>query len=335
MVRKMTRIAGAGMIVAQLSVVGLASAHTRASTPSLPGPPYVYRGVETMVSPEDSWNHVRAQFGCQGQMIVSKNGGWLSLSFIRRSMGEAGIPSALGSRTLNFTVPKSIPVDFRRLPPHSAPGATELGVKIDGRMAAVLPWLKSAGLKDSYVPSGLAMAVLRRIGVKMRWNHSTGSFTEWDIGSPAYGALTTVTSFDSGHMTSTSPGILIHKKGDNWIPADYIANSLDNAGAGITVDIAAGNGLVIRVPSGVRVNLRNLPARRVRKNAHEAPIEINGRIVGYSPWLIPAYGPSTEYLSSEAVMTAVRRIGLNMRWNNSNGTFTKWFITAPSRRPGN
>ena len=292
-----------------------------------------------MVSPEDSWNHVTEHFGYQGQMIVSKGNDWLSLSFIRHSMGEAGIPSALGtrgSRTLNFTVPKSIPVDFRRLPPHLVPGANELGIEIDGRVAAILPWLKGAGLQDSYVPSGLAMAVLRRIGVKMRWNRSAGSFTEWDIGSPLYGALTTVTSFDGGHMTSTSPGILIYKKGDNWIPADYIANSLDNAGAGITVTVgmSGGNGLDIRVPAGVRVNLRNVPARRDR-TAHEAPIEINGRIVGYSSWLIPAYGPSTEYLSSAAVMTAVRRIGLNMHWNNTNGTFTKWFITAPPRRPGN
>ncbi len=287
-----------------------------------------------MVSPEDSWNQVRAQFGCLGQMIVSKNGGWLSLSFIRQSMGEAGIPSALGSRTLNFTVPKFIPVDFRRLPPHPAPGANELGIQIDGRMAAVLPWLKSAALQDSYVPSGLVMAVLRRVGVKMRWNHSTGSFTEWDIGSPVYGALTTVMSFAGGRMTSTRGDILIYRKGDNWIPADYIANSLDNAGAGITVDMQSGNGLDIRVPAGIRVNLRNLPARRGR-NAHEVPIEINSRIVGYSPWLIPTYGPRTEYLSSAAVMTAVRRIGLNMHWNNTNGTFTKWFITAPPRHSGN
>ncbi len=334
MMRKMTLIAGAGMILAQLSIVGLASANARASTPALPRPPYVYRSVETMVSPEDSWNHVTEQFGYQDQMIVSKGNDWLSLSFIRQSMGEAGIPSALASRTLNFTVPKSIPVDFRRLPPHPAPGANELGIKIDGRMTAVLPWLKSAQLQDSYVPSSLAMAVLRRIGVKMRWNHSAGSFTQWDIGSPVYGAMTTVTLFGGGHMTSTRSGILIVRKGDNWIPVDYIANSLDNAGAGITVDMPSDHGFDIQVPAGIRVNLKNLAGRRDR-TANQVPIEINGRIVGYSSWLVPTYGPSTEYLSSAAVMTAVRRIGLNMHWNNTNGTFTKWFITAPPRRSGN
>lgn len=332
--RKMTLIAGAGMILAQLSIVVPALANTRASMPSLPRPPYVYRSVETMVSPEDSWNHVTEQFGYQDQMIVSKGNDWLSLSFIQRSLGEAGIPSTLGSRTLNFTVPKSIPVDLRNFPPPSALGANELVIKIDGRMAAILPWLKSAMLRNTYVPSSLAMAVLRRIGVKMRWNHSTRSFTEWDIGSPVYGSLTTVTSFAGGHMTSTRTGILIVRKGDNWIPVDYIANSLDNAGAGVTVDMLSGNGLDIHVPAGIRVNLKNLAGRRDR-TANQVPIEINGRIVGYSSWLVPTYGPSTEYLSSAAVMTAVRRIGLNMHWNNTNGTFTKWVITAPPRRSGN
>lgn len=299
-------------------------------TNGFPIAPYVYQQANTTIVPADSWNHITTSFGYSGIIIEGKNQqDWAPLSLIQESLTGAGLTISIKKQTLNVKVPSSIGVDELKQASNAASGSKELTIVVNGHAVAMIPWLKADQLSDTYVPITRLIKVLGGIHMDMRWKPAQGQTPgEWDIGSPIYGLVTTGMTL-SPHATSTRSAITIIHRGDNWIPYDYIANSLGNAQAGITVNILGDfAGINMTVPASIPVDMKQLPSVN-SSHKNEVPIEINGRVVSYAFSYVPKFGPQTGYLSSAEVMSAIRRIGLTMHWGPTDGDFTTWNITTP------
>lgn len=348
---------GTMFICASLVVTGCSSGRASHSNPSavpnesnqvnrtvhtdstgMPIAPYVYSKVNSSIVAMDSWNHVRSSFGQSAKMIAGNHDSFIPLTFVERSLMEAGLHTALHNQTLNVKVPSSIQVDATQDAEHKAATTHQLQITLNGNPVAVVPWLKNNKLKNSYIPIQQLLNALKPIHMKMSWNKvqtsasskTTNSTSTWKIGSPIYGTVTTITSFATDHGSREMWAMTIRRQGDNWIPYDYIANSLDNTHAGIVVH-TIGNfaGLNIKVPSSIPVNMKNIASENnLPKNT--VPIKINNQIVGYASSMVPKFGTS-GYLSSAEVMSAISRIDLNTHWNATNGTFSVWYITAPKK----
>ncbi|QSO54009.1 hypothetical protein JZ785_09665 [Alicyclobacillus curvatus] len=293
--------------------------------------PYVYKDVETDIIPFISMNHVTNAFGYPGKAIEGKdNTKWLRLSLVEQALNGAGISTTLTNQTLNLKVPPSISIRPFTTATNSPASSQELTVDINGEPVAYIPWMKTDNSAHSYVPDTQLMKALGPVDIQMHWGVQAGSNLETlYIGSPLYGLVTTVTTFDGGHGSRTSSSMSIVRADNNWIPYDYIMNSLGNAQDDIQVSMLGGgfSGIDITVPSTIPVDMTNLPSQS-SPHTGEVPIEINHQVVAYAQSMVPKFGPSTGYLSSTQVMGAIKRIGISMHWNNTDGTFTQWNITA-------
>lgn len=345
--RRRTTATGLSILVAGAVVTGCGSAHgAPARSPTsqpkaatvhtnqagTPIAPYVRKSALAVIMAYASWDKPSASFGNIADVIFGRNNNdWVPVSFVERMMRSAGIPNALQNDTLNFQVPSGIGVDKARLAPSRVRLHSRIGIALDGTLVAAIPYLKANRAAETYLPIQLLLRAIAPIHLRTAWKRTNGQYAaEWDIATPFYGLVTAVTSGDSGHFTRTSSAMTIVHDGENWIPFDFIANSLGNARAGITVN-AIGNmaGVDITVPAAISVNWHNM-LKYPSQPKHEVPIEINHRLVGYASDMVPKFGPTTEYLSSAEIMRAVARIGLTMHWNHTAGTFTKWTITEPA-----
>lgn len=295
----------------------------------MPIPPYAYKPLEIDIIPFVSGHNVTNAFGYDGKMLIgARQSRWLPLSLVLEAIQSAGMHGHLTHETLAVSVPGAIGVSASRALSDVFHSAHDVVVSINGRVTSILPSVTVAKTGEQYVPGSDLIAALHPIHIHLFWAMSGPPFESsiLYIGSPIYGLVTAVTEFLGGHGFSTQSGMTLVHAGDNFIPADYWGNVLDNAGYGIQVNVISGfSGLSISVPRSIRVDMRHLPAHGHTPNG-EVPIEINGHIVAYAPSLTPTFGGSTQYLASAPVMGAIRRIEIPMHWNKTNGTFTQWYI---------
>lgn len=295
--------------------------------------PFVYKPLEIDIIAAASGNQVTNAFGYDGKMIAGERGAsWLPVSMMIQALQGAGMHASLKGHTLAVTVPTSIGTTAVGPFGTAFYGPNDLVISINGHITGVAPLLRTSRHEDLYVSDRDLFTALSPIHVHLHWGMQATPIDRdiLYIGSPIYGIVTTTTEFDGGRGFSKQSAMTLVRPGNNWIPYGYLMNTLDNTGYGIQVNAINGfSGLDISVPRSVRVNMNHLPASS-RPPAGDVPIEINGHVVAYAPSLVPNFGASSGYLASAEVMGAIKRIGIPMHWNNTDGTFTQWYV---SRRP--